>query len=46
MQKMKTKETPLSSLRLLDGRRPALIICGDCEQGLVPPSFKVRRQTK
>lgn len=29
---MKTKRTPLSSLRLLDGRRPALIICGDCKQ--------------
>lgn len=29
---MKTKRTPLSSLRLLDGCRPALIICGDCKQ--------------
>lgn len=28
----KRKRTPLSSLRLLDGRRPALIICGDCKQ--------------
>lgn len=29
---MKTKRTPLPSLSLVDGRRPALIICGDCEQ--------------